>query len=77
VAHYGIRHMIGGLKFVNAGAFVGVCLLVYSTQKNIRKTDMAKKQERSLAVESDVRELNSAGNVTVQPRSTLYELGSR
>ena len=32
--------MIGSLKWVNAGAAVGLCFLVYGTQKKIWKLDM-------------------------------------
>lgn len=37
---FGTRHMIGGLKWVNAGAVVGLVFLVYTTQKKIWKLDM-------------------------------------
>ena len=40
LATYGTRHMISGLKWVNAGAAVGLCLLVYRTHKKIWKLDM-------------------------------------
>jgi hypothetical protein len=36
--------MISGLKFVNAGAVVGLCLLVYQTQKKIWQLDMQHKR---------------------------------
>jgi len=38
---YGTRYMISGLKWVNAGAIVGLVFLVYSTQKKIWQIDMA------------------------------------
>lgn len=51
VASYGTRHMIGGLKWVNAGAAVGLCFLVYSTQKKIWRIDMgARKSEKVVTV---------------------------
>lgn len=76
VATYGTRHMIGGLKFVNAGAFVGLCVMIYQTQKRIRKLDMAQKGAKAPAVfRSEGTQI--VGNVTVQPRTTLYELGSQ
>lgn len=40
---FGTRYMINGLKFVNAGAAVGLCLLVYQTHKQIWQLDMEHK----------------------------------
>jgi len=40
LAAYGTKHMISGLKWVNAGAAVGLCVLVYRTHKKIWKLDM-------------------------------------
>jgi phosphatidylglycerophosphate synthase len=77
VAEYGIRHMVGGLKFVNAGAFVGLCLMVYQTQKKIRAIDFAQKRARRALVPAAKCEVHPSGNVTVQPQPSLYELGSR
>src|SRR5207253_9663181 len=37
---FGTKHMIGGLKWVNAGAAVGLCFLIYRTQKEIWRLDM-------------------------------------
>ena len=37
---FGTRYMISGLKFVNAGAALGLALLVYQTHKQIWKLDM-------------------------------------
>jgi phosphatidylglycerophosphate synthase len=37
---FGTKHMISGLKWVNAGAAVGLSFLVYGTQKRIWKLDM-------------------------------------
>lgn len=45
VMFFGIRYMIGGLKYVNAGALIGLCLLVYRTQKRIWRLDMGKRHE--------------------------------
>lgn len=42
---YGTKHMINSLKFVNAGAVVGLCLIVYKTQKQIWKMDMEQKEQ--------------------------------
>ncbi len=55
LATFGTRHMIGGLKWVNAGAAVGLCVLVYSTQKKIWRLDMGARE--------------SAKVVTVKPRA--------
>jgi archaetidylinositol phosphate synthase len=44
---YGTKYMISGLKYVNAGAVVGLCFVVYQTQKAIWQVDMrAKERER-------------------------------
>ena len=46
---FGTRYMISGLKYVNAGAVVGLVLLVYQTQKKIWHLDMEhKRRETSL-----------------------------
>ncbi|HEV7798715.1 MAG TPA: CDP-alcohol phosphatidyltransferase family protein [Pyrinomonadaceae bacterium] len=37
---FGTRHMISGLKWVNAGAAVGLVFLIYATQKKIWELDM-------------------------------------
>ena len=37
---FGTRHMVSGLKWVNAGAAVGLCLMIYTTQKHIWQLDM-------------------------------------
>jgi hypothetical protein len=82
VAHWGTRYMISGLKFVNAGAFVGLCILVYQTQKKIRHIDMARKQARE-GVAFDCDEFaccdnpDTRVNITVQSSAALYEMGSR
>ena len=38
--NFGTKHMISGLKWVNAGAAVGLVFLIYSTQKRIWQVDM-------------------------------------
>jgi len=43
--NFGTKHMIGGLKWVNAGAVVGLCALVYTTQKTIWQLDMKSRQQ--------------------------------
>ena len=39
--NYGTKHMISGLKWVNAGALVGLVVLIYTTHKKIWKLDMS------------------------------------
>jgi phosphatidylglycerophosphate synthase len=41
---FGTKHMIGGLKWVNAGAVVGLGVLIYTTQKRIWQLDMESRQ---------------------------------
>ena len=41
---FGTRYMISGLKWVNAGAVVGLVFLIYGTQKRIWKLDMKGQQ---------------------------------
>jgi archaetidylinositol phosphate synthase len=41
---FGARYMISGLKYVNAGAVAGLCLVVYQTQKHIWQVDMQEKE---------------------------------
>lgn len=49
---FGTKHMAGGLKWVNAGAVVGLCFLIYTTQKKIWRLDMeARRRERPEWVE--------------------------
>src|SRR5882672_2584878 len=43
---FGTRYMISGLKWVNAGAAVGLVFLVYGTQKKIWKLDMRGREPR-------------------------------
>src|SRR5882724_9955430 len=38
--NFGTKHMISGLKWVNAGAAVGLSFLIYGTQKRIWELDM-------------------------------------
>ncbi len=41
---FGTKHMISGLKWVNAGAAVGLSVLIYTTHKKIWQLDMAGRQ---------------------------------
>lgn len=77
VAQFGTRHMIGSLKVVNAGAFAGLCVLVYQAQKQIRRIDMARKNGQTQATISGSTPSEVAGNITIQATQGLYELGSR
>jgi phosphatidylglycerophosphate synthase len=43
---FGAKHMVNGLKWVNAGAAVGLCFLIYSTQKKIWRLDMEARQQQ-------------------------------
>src|SRR6476619_1966900 len=45
---FGTKHMIGGLKWVNAGAVVGLCVLIYTTQKKIWQLDMESRQANAI-----------------------------
>jgi archaetidylinositol phosphate synthase len=46
--NFGTKHMIGGLKWVNAGTAVGLSVLIYTTQKKIWQLDMKDKQRQSV-----------------------------
>jgi phosphatidylglycerophosphate synthase len=45
--NFGTKHMIGGLKWVNVGAAVGLCVLVYTTQKTIWQIDMESRRQKA------------------------------
>ena len=45
---FGTKHMISGLKWVNAGAAVGLCVLIYTTQKKIWRLDMRSRQPETV-----------------------------
>lgn len=45
---FGTRYMISGLKWVNLGAAVGLCFLIYGTQKKIWQLDMEGRQLKPL-----------------------------
>jgi hypothetical protein len=73
---FGTRYMIRGLKYVNAGAVVGLCILVYSTQKKVWQLDMEEKQRRAEGSEKCQKSYalrpESVRNV-VSPRKKLKE----
>ena len=48
---FGTKHMIGGLKWVNAGAAVGLVFLIYGTQKKIWQHDMEGKRPKRVEPE--------------------------
>ena len=50
LVQYGTRQMISGLKYVNAGALIGLCLMIYKTHRKIWQQDMARKQGERGAV---------------------------
>ena len=43
LVQYGTRKMVGGLKYVNIGAAIGLALMVYRTHKVIWELDMKQK----------------------------------
>ena len=45
---FGTKHMISGLKWVNAGAALGLCVLIYTTQKKIWRLDMRGRQPETV-----------------------------
>ncbi len=46
LVQYGTRQMIGGLKYVNIGAAIGLALMIYRTHKIIWALDMEHKNAR-------------------------------
>jgi archaetidylinositol phosphate synthase len=56
---FGTKYMISGLKYVNAGAVVGLCFVVYQTQKTIWQLDMQAK-ERENCPSADVAKTYAA-----------------
>jgi archaetidylinositol phosphate synthase len=65
---FGIHQMVSGLKYVNAGAAVGLFLLIYRTHKRIWRLDMQRKNA------GPVRHVSAGG--IVQQQARMYELGS-
>lgn len=49
---FGTKYMISGLKWVNTGAAVGLCFLIYGTQKKIWQLDMESSRQE-LVVEAE------------------------
>src|SRR6266550_8048905 len=52
--NFGTKHMIGGLKWVNAGAAIGLGVLIYTTQKEIWQLDMESRQA-SATIKSELQ----------------------
>ena len=69
---YGTTHMIGGLKYVNAGAVVGLAVMVYTNHKKMWRLDMAGKQRAA----QGTRTGDAAPDRTIRHTPTMYELGS-
>ncbi len=44
---FGKRYMVSGLKWVNAGAVICLCFIVYKTQKEIWRLDMQSKEREA------------------------------
>ena len=70
---YGTRHMIGGLKYVNAGAAVGLAAMIYTNHRKIWQIDMVRKDRDPQSAQSH----DSIKDITIHLRQTMYELGSR
>lgn len=70
---YGTTHMIGALKYVNAGAAIGLGVMMYTNHKKIWRFDMAQKNGGAQAAPA----YESTNDRTIQPPPTMYELGSR
>ncbi|MEP6743020.1 MAG: CDP-alcohol phosphatidyltransferase family protein [bacterium] len=51
---FGTKHMIGGLKWVNAGAVVGLCVLIYTTHKKIWQLDMESRRQE-ITINDDLK----------------------
>jgi archaetidylinositol phosphate synthase len=48
LASFGTKYMVSGLKWVNAGAAVGLCVLIYRTQRKIWQLDMEGREPKQL-----------------------------
>lgn len=70
---YGTTHMIGALKYVNAGAAIGLGVMMYTNHKKIWRLDMAAKNN----VVPTVPASEITQDRTVQSQPAMYELGSR
>lgn len=68
---FGTRHMVSGLKWVNAGAAVGLCFLIYSSHKKIWRLDMEAKRKTVQPDRVVVRPIGVAAK-PVAPREKPY-----
>jgi len=66
---YGTRHMIGGLKYVNAGAVIGLVVMIYCNHRRLWRLDMALKGGATQPRASD-------DSISDRPIRPTYELGS-
>ena len=76
LVRYGTRHMISGLKYVNIGAFIGLCVIIYQTHRKIWQIDMARKNGQTKATPVECESRDPLSQITVQPARSLYELES-
>ncbi len=56
---FGTRYMISGLKYVNAGATIGLCLLIYKTQKAVWRLDMGRREKAETSKRTAIAENTS------------------
>lgn len=71
LVHFGTKQMINGLKYVNAGAAVGLVMMVYKTHKKIWQDDMARKS-REAAETADQLQF-PADQIPLPPESYIAE----
>lgn len=67
---FGTKHMVSGLKWVNAGAAVGLCFLIYGTQKKIWQMDM---EGRAMRQEEAPKPFVKAESLLEKPYVTAKE----
>lgn len=70
---FGTRHMVNGLKWVNAGAAVGLCFLIYNTQKKIWRLDMEAKQQEERPDRVENKQITKAELVLEKPYVAVKE----
>lgn len=66
---YGTRHMIGGLRYVNAGAIIGLTVMIYVNHRKLWRLDMSRKQVATESIPAD-------DSISDRPIRPTYELGS-
>jgi phosphatidylglycerophosphate synthase len=72
---FGKRYMVSGLKYVNAGALLGLCLLVYQAQKGIWDLDMEAKRQREGQHPRLVPEPGTAAETGEKPVERANQIG--